>query len=256
MNVLGVKFKDLGDIVYVSSEIDDLKINDYVIVQCDRGLKLGKVCEFSNEDSAKSDFFVVRKALDSDYNYYLRSLKIAKDALSYAKEQSIILNLNINFVDSEFNFDRSLLFMNFTSDERVDFRELVKILAGKYRTRIELHQIGIRDKAKIVGGIGVCGRGLCCRGVLSKLDTVTINMAKNQNIALNPSKINGACGRLLCCLAYEDSTYLENRLKLPKVGSEVEYLGKKYVVLSINVLNKSYNINVDGDIKEIVFDEE
>ena len=140
------------------------------------------------------------------------------------------------------------------ADERIDFRELVKILAGKYKTRIELHQIGIRDKARKISGLGPCGRPLCCRSFLNELETVGINMAKNQNIALNPSKINGACGRLLCCLAYEDENYSYYRSLLPKIGSEVIYEGKKYKVLTINVLKMSYVINVDGDLKEIVVD--
>ena len=159
----------------------------------------------------------------------------------------------MQIVDSEFTFDRKQLYINFVADERIDFRELVKFLAGKYKTRIELHQMGARDKAKKIGGIGICGRKLCCSKYLTKMDTISINMAKNQNIALTPSKINGCCGRLLCCLAYEDETYKENKDQLPKIGSKIKIDNQTGTVIS--VLNKKYKVSFENEVKEYSIDE-
>ena len=252
--VVGVKFKDNDKCVYFDSNGIELKKDDYVIVQSDNGTLFGKVFNINCEENYSDIKNVVRVASKKDYDIYLNNLADAKEALDFAKVSAKNLGLQMKFVDSNFNFDRTQLLINFVSDERIDFRDLVKILAGKYKTRIELHQIGIRDKAKKISGLGACGRPLCCGSFLNELEAVGINMAKNQNIALNPSKINGACGRLLCCLAYEDENYSFYRSLLPKIGSEVNYEGKKYKVLTINVLKMSYVINVDGELKEIVVD--
>ena len=252
--VVGVKFKDTDKCVYFDSNGIELKKDDYVIVQSDNGALFGKVFNISNDDIIDDLKNVVRVASKNDYDVYLKNLANSKEALDFARISAKNLGLKMQFVDSSFNFDRSQLLINFVSDERIDFRELVKILAGKYKTRIELHQIGIRDKARKISGLGPCGRALCCGSFLNELETVGINMAKNQNIALNPSKINGTCGRLLCCLAYEDENYSYYRSLLPKIGSEVTFAGKKFKVLTVNVLKMSYVINVDGELKEIVVD--
>lgn len=252
--VVGVKFKDTDKCVYFNSNGIEIKKDDYVIVPSDNGALFGKVFSINNEEINNEIKNVVRVASKKDYDIYLKNLANAKEALDFAKASAKNLGLRMQFVDSSFNFERSQLLINFVSEERIDFRELVKILAGKYKTRIELHQIGIRDKAKKISGLGPCGRPLCCGSFLNELEAVGINMAKNQNIALNPSKINGACGRLLCCLAYEDENYSYYRSLLPKIGSEVIYEGKKYKVLTVNVLKMSYVINVDGELKEIVVD--
>ena len=144
-----------------------------------------------------------------------------------------------------------MLIINFVSDDRVDFRELAKKLANLYKTRIELHQVGARDKAKEVCGIGKCGQVLCCGRFLNQLNSVTMNMAKDQNLALNPSKINGACGRLLCCLAYEDDVYCEMSKGMPKVGQKMKYNGKDGIVASIDILKRSYVIVVDDERIEV-----
>lgn len=252
--VVGVKLKDTDKCVYFNSNGIELKKDDYVIVPSDNGSLFGKVFSINNEEINNEIKNVVRVASKKDYDIYLKNLANAKEALDFAKSSAKNLGLKMQFVDSSFNFERSQLLINFVSDERIDFRELVKILAAKYKTRIELHQIGIRDKAKKISGLGPCGRPLCCGSFLNELEAVGINMAKNQNIALNPSKINGVCGRLLCCLAYEDENYSYYRNLLPKIGSEVTYEGKKYKVLTVNVLKMSYVINVDGELKEIVVD--
>ena len=151
----------------------------------------------------------------------------------------------MNILDAHFTLDRNQLLFYFVSDSRVDFREMAKELAYIYKTRIELRQIGIRDKAKEVSGIGQCGRELCCASFLKdNLDSVTITMAKNQNIALNPSKINGQCGRLLCCLNYEDEVYTVNREGMPNIGDEVQTSDGKGRVVSVDILKRSYVVNV------------
>ena len=162
----------------------------------------------------------------------------------------------MQLVDASYTFDRHQLTFNFIADERIDFRELVKLLAAKYKVRIELHQIGVRDKAKELGGLGPCGRTLCCGTFLNHLDTISINMAKNQNIALNPSVINGTCGRLLCCLAYEDETYTRCRKNLPKVGSKITYEKEQWEVTSTNLFKQTYTVELNGETKEIKVNDE
>ncbi len=154
-------------------------------------------------------------------------------------------------VDCRYTFDRNQLLFRFLSDSRIDFRDLARELASIYKTRIELRQIGARDKAREVGGCGQCGRSLCCAGFLKDLDTVSINMAKNQGIALNPTKINGVCGRLMCCLKYENDNYVECGKCLPKVGSTVDTDSGKGKVISVDILNKTYKVDVDGNIIEV-----
>ena len=148
-------------------------------------------------------------------------------------------------------YSKSQLLFRFLSDERVDFRELAKDIAGKYRVRVELRQIGARDKAKLIDGIGPCGRRLCCTSFLDKLDSISMNMAKNQGIALNPSKINGACGRLMCCLTYENDNYTECRKQLPGIGKIVETAYGTGKVVSEDVLNLKFTVNINNELKEI-----
>ena len=181
---------------------------------------------------------------------------IADEALKKARDFSRELNLSMNFIDATFTFDRKQLLFNFFADDRVDFRELAKKLAGVYHTRIELRQVGARDKAFHVGGIGICGRGLCCANYLTHLESVTMNMAKNQNLALNPSKINGACGRLLCCLAYEDEQYVEASKDMPSVGEDVVTPYGEGKVKSVDILNRKYKVLINDELKEIGLDNE
>lgn len=251
-----ISFKDNEKKYLASSSDDDINIGDYVVVLTEKGEYYAKVVQISDKVEDTTNYQIIRKASEEDYNSYLSNLKLAKEVLIDARKLADKYNLVMRFVSAEFNLDKSLLFVNYTSDDRVDFREFVKSLAAKYKTRIELRQIGIRDKAKIVCGLGMCGMPLCCSKVLDKIDTVTINMAKNQYIALNPNKINGVCGRLLCCLAYEDDTYSRIKDKLPQIGSSVKYEGKNYKVVSINVLKNSYTIDIDGEEKEIVVSNE
>ena len=158
----------------------------------------------------------------------------------------------MNIIDASFTLDQSQLLFSFYSDNRVDFRDLARDLAAIYKTRIELHQIGVRDKAKKVGGVGICGQKLCCSRFINEFDSVSISMAKNQNLSLNPNKINGVCGRLLCCLKYENCCYKELKKKLPQVGQVVELESGKGKVVSVDVLKQSYEIeNMNKEIIKI-----
>lgn len=255
MLVCGISYKDGGKVYHFDINGLNLKSGDYVIVDTEKGEQFGKVVFVEDRTVEYSLKPVLRVATKADFNKYLKSLKEAQEALKDAKKFAEDLKLEMQFVDASFTFDHKQLIFNFIADERVDFRELVKLLAAKYKVRIDLHQIGVRDKAKELNGIGPCGRTLCCATYLNHLDTISINMAKNQNIALNPSKINGSCGRLLCCLAFEDDTYSCYRDLLPEVGSTVKYENKKYPVTAIDILNMTYTISVDGEEKVIKVDE-
>lgn len=236
-----------------------LKKNLTVIVDTDKGLQFGKVVQFiKNDNYNNSDFNnVVRISTKKDYLQHLNNLKDASKAVDICK--NIIANnkLNMSIVDAFYMFDRSQLVFRFVSEERVDFRNLAKELGAIFKTRIELRQVGIRDKAKEIGGIGPCGRLLCCSTFLNDFDSVSINMAKNQLLALNPSKINGLCGRLLCCLKYEDYNYYEYKSGLPHIGQGIgtkEGYGK---VISVDIFNRKYKVYVDGvGIVEVVLNDE
>ena len=184
-------------------------------------------------------------------NYELKNIEDARVALEKCRSIVMKNNLNMNIIDATYNFDKSQLLFRFLSDERVDFRNLAKELGAKLRTRIELRQIGIRDKAKEIGGIGPCGRFLCCSTFLINFDTVSISMAKNQGLALNPTKINGVCGRLLCCLNYENEQYLEARKDIPDVGKKVMINGKEGKVITSEPLLYKYKVLVDDELIEV-----
>lgn len=227
-------------------------VGDNVIVKTSRGEQYGRVNAINNKiDIEINDIHIIRKANKKDYNNYLKNLRLSEDMLSFAKQEALKLDLGMNFISADVTLDNKHLLYQFVADERVDFRELAKDIAGKYKLRVELRQIGARDKAKLIDGIGPCGRRLCCTSFLDKLDSISMNMAKNQGLALNPSKINGACGRLMCCLTYENDNYTECRKQLPEVGKmvETEYgIGK---VVSEDVLNLKYTVNINNELKEI-----
>lgn len=252
MQIIGVSFKDNGKIYNFSPNEESLEIGDYVVVNTERGEQFGKVVQIDNKEPNRNLKNIIRKSTSKDYTKYLKNLKDSKDALIAARALSVDLKLKMQIIDCLYTFDRKQLLFNFTAEERIDFRELVKLLASKYKTRIELHQIGVKDKAKEIGGIGQCGRQQCCSSFLNHMESVTINMAKNQNLALNPTKINGSCGRLLCCLAYEDDTYSESRNKLPIVGTKMKHKNEQWSVISINLLKMSYTLENNGEIEEII----
>lgn len=245
MIIAGVKFKEGGKIYNFFTE-NDYQPGDRVLVETERGLQMGVIENIDRENTLKSKNLKPIKcaATDVDYERYLKNIKDSQKALIETKKLVKKYNLNMSLIDASYTFDRKVLLFNFVSDERVDFRELVKELAAKYHTRIELHQVGVRDKAKEIGGIGLCGRILCCNNHQENIGSININMVKNQDIALNPTKINGACGRLLCCFTYENEIYEQNRKDLPKVGEKVLYGGKEVPVTELDILNRAYIVKL------------
>ena len=246
-SIVGVTFKENSKIYFFENVDIELKEGDYVIVDTDKGKQIGKIAvEKVDSLNIKEDLKkVLRKASKSDLKKDEKNQIDAKEALKKAISISKKLNLNMKFTEASYNFDRSQLLLYFVSDTRIDFRDLAKELASLYKTRIELRQIGVRDKAKETSGLGQCGRELCCSCFLNDLDSVSISMAKNQNLALNPSKINGQCGRLLCCLKYEDEQYQESKKGLPSVGKKVQTENGEGKVLSVDILNRSYVVDLE-----------
>ena len=247
MKIVGIKINDVGKVYYFDSNGLDLKINLTVIVDTDRGLQFGKVVELNvSIDGDTSYKKVIRIATKKDYLQHLKNIEDSEKAIIKCKDLIEKYNLNMSIIDANYNFDRSQLLFRFVSEERVDFRQLAKELGSKLKTRIELRQIGIRDKAKEVGGIGPCGRFLCCNTFLTNFNTVSINMAKNQGLALNPTKINGVCGRLLCCLNYENDQYLKLKKNLPSIGDKVIINDTEGKVISIEPLLGKYKVLING----------
>lgn len=255
IKVIGISFLNANRIYYFSPNNFNVKNGDYVIVETERGLQFGQAVT-DILDMPKEKVFlplkdIIRIANDSDIKVNEKNQIDAQKALEYAKKMVIKEKLDMKLFEASYTFDRKKLIFKFIADERVDFRELAKLLAAKYKTRIELRQIGIRDKAKEIGGLGPCGRPLCCNQFLTNFNSVSINMAKNQGIALNPTKINGACGRLLCCLGYEDENYTHYKQFFPKLGEFVEVGDKKGRVSEINILSGNYKVKIN-DEEEIV----
>jgi len=248
IKVVGISFQDNKQIYYFNPKNFDLKRNITVIVETERGLQFGKVelPPFEiDEKTLHSDLKdVVRISTKKDYMEHKKNLKDSEAALVKCKKLVEEMDLDMQIMDASFTFDRSQLVFRFLSDSRVDFRKLARELANSYKTRIELRQVGVRDKAKEIGGCGLCGRQLCCSRFGADFTSVSINMAKNQNISLNPNKINGVCGRLLCCLKYENDMYKEYRKDLPKVGEIVEIEQGKGKVESIDIINQKYIVNI------------
>ena len=194
---------------------------------------------------------VIRIASKKDFQQNLKNIQDEKKALEKCKELVVKNKLNMTIIDASYNFDKTQLVYRFLADERIDFRKLAKDLGAILKTRIELRQIGVRDKAKDIGGIGPCGRLLCCSSFLTDFDTISINMAKNQGLALNPTKINGVCGRLLCCLNYENKQYIEAKKNIPDVGKKIKMGSSEGKVISSDPLAGKYKVLLDNDIVEV-----
>lgn len=256
MKIVYVEFKSKGKQYAFFDNNLELEINDYVVVETERGLQFGKIVNICKNTSEKEHAKVVKVATAKDIKQNENNIKEAEKAVIKAQELSNDFKLSMKFIDAFYTFDQRQLIFQFLSDGRVDFRELAKSLAGIYKTRIELRQVGVRDKAKEISGVGPCGRKLCCSCFLNDLDSVTINMVKNQNLALNPTKINGLCGRLLCCLKYEDELYTNNRSILPEYGQRLENEGFKGIVTFLDIPNKKYILtSEDGEKKEFILDD-
>ena len=249
-NVVGIDFQKSGKMEYYSPKKFDLNVGDWVVVESKRGLEMGRVkyapLDVADEDVTLPLKEIVRHATDEDLNQYEQNEKDAEEAMTLCKNTIQQHSLEMRLVNCEFTLDKSKVIFNFTSDERVDFRKLVKVLAQKLKTRIELRQIGVRDEAKLLGGIGPCGRSLCCATFLGDFEPVSIKMAKDQNLSLNPTKISGACGRLMCCLKYENDYYEEARAQLPDVGEAIKTPEGNGKVIGLNILDISMQVKVDG----------
>lgn len=251
-NVVAVNFNNSKRVYYFSNNELDIKKGMDVIVETERGLQYATavtdVCEKDKNKLVLPLKNVVRVATEKDKKNHLNNINLAKKALKSASDFAIKYKLKMRFIDASFTFDKNQLLFNFVSEERVDFRELAKKLASIYKTRIELRQIGVRDKAKEIGGIGPCGRFLCCNTFLNDFNSVSINMAKNQYISLNPTKINGICGRLLCCLKYEDDQYTELKKSYPPIGTIVNNNNVRGKVVSHNLFKGTYNIETPDKV--------
>ena len=236
VKVVGVRFKKAGKIYYFDPDKIDAKKNDFVIVETARGLEFGVVAvgpKEVNEDEIISPLKpVLRLAEDEDVQIHKENKKKAKEAMTICQEKVKEHALEMNLVDVEYTFDNNKVIFYFTADNRVDFRDLVKDLASIFKTRIELRQIGVRDEAKIIGGIGPCGQITCCTRFLGEFAPVSIKMAKEQSLSLNPTKISGLCGRLMCCLKYEQETYEELLVHMPQVGAIINSPDGTGVIIS------------------------
>ena len=244
INVVKVKFTTSNRFYFFKNNDLNLKKGEQVIVQSDKGLQFGTVCseilEISDDKISFPIKDVIRIATVEDKKNNKQNIEISEVALLKAKKLSNIMKLNMSILSAYFTFDRSQLVFNFIADDRIDFREFAMKLAAIYKTRIELRQIGVRDKAKEIGGLGPCGRFLCCNLFLNEFESVSINMAKNQYISLKPDKINGICGRLLCCLNYEDLQYTEMKKEFPPIGTILKYEGEKAKVISHNLFKNTF----------------
>ena len=225
----------------------DLKIGDRVVVETVRGMEIGTVTgEMISIAKYHSDLGlkpILRKATEADIRSFESNLKDAKFAMEICKNEVEALKLDMTLTCCEYTLDKSKVIFSYVADERVDFRELLKILASKLHTRIELRQIGSRDKAKMVGGIGMCGLPLCCSTFLNEFDGISINRAKNQMLAINIPKLSGHCGKLLCCLKYEDDTYTQLKQYYPEIGTKVFVDKEEFTVTSINVISRMIKID-------------
>lgn len=231
---------------------EDISIGSNVIISSAKGLQFGEVIKICcKEKCSKEARDIIRMANQDDIIMYERILKDNINILKYSRKLANDLKLKLKAVSVEESFDKKSLLLKFTSDSRIDFREYAKKLASRYRLKVELRQIGARDRSKQISGIGPCGQRLCCARFLNDMDSVSISMAKNQCLSLNPSKINGCCNRLMCCLSYEDRVYSENRKQLPRIGDTIIYKDKEVVVSSLNVINNKAVIYIDREKIEI-----
>lgn len=258
IKVIGVRFRTAGKIYFFSPGQFDIKQGDNVIVETARGVEFGRVVsgvkEVAEEEVIQPLKSVISIATEHDQKVVEKNKKKEKEAFKICLEKIRKHELEMKLIDVEYTFDGNKILFYFTADGRIDFRELVKDLAAVFRTRIELRQIGVRDETKIRGGIGICGRPLCCSTYLTEFSAVSIKMAKEQNLSLNPTKISGVCGRLMCCLTNEEETYEMLNSQLPSVGDSVTTKdGLTGVVHSLSVLRRQVKVivNLENDEKEI-----
>ncbi|MFC0525671.1 stage 0 sporulation family protein [Pontibacillus salicampi] len=248
VEVVGVRFKQAGKIYYFDPDAFQITKDDYVIVETVRGIEFGKVV-IANKQVDEEDIVlplkkVIRIADNKDKIAVSENKDNAKEAYDVCTQKIREHKLDMNLVDVEYTFDRNKVIFYFTADGRVDFRQLVKDLASVFKTRIELRQIGVRDEAKMLGGIGPCGRMLCCSTFLGDFEPVSIKMAKDQNLSLNPAKISGLCGRLMCCLKYENDDYETAKKEMPDIGEDIKTPQGAGRVVGLNILERIVQIEL------------
>lgn len=238
---ISVRFETTNKIYTFSTTDSSVRENDAVVVETQRGMEYAMVVAdpFDKPNIDMEIKPIIRKATDQDKYQFETNKKDALKAKQICQDESDALNLQMNIISAEYTLDRQKITFIYLADDRVDFRELLKVLASIFHCRIDLRQVGTRDKAKMVSGIGVCGRELCCAKFMGDFDRISINMAKNQLLALNIQKLSGQCGNLMCCLRFEDEAYKDLRKQLPKLNSQVEYEGETFRVTSMNVIAKN-----------------
>ena len=247
--VVGIRFKEVGKVYYFDPDSMKFKKGDKAIVETARGVECGEVAmenrEVPEEEIVKPLKRIIRAATEADLKIVAENREKEKKAFDICEQKIRAHKLEMKLVDVEYTFDNSKILFYFTADGRVDFRELVKDLAGVFRTRIELRQIGVRDESKMIGGFGICGRPFCCSSFLGDFQPVSIKMAKEQGLSLNPTKISGTCGRLMCCLKYEQEAYEHLLRHTPKIGAIVETREGRGTVLDNNLLTGMLTIRLD-----------
>lgn len=256
---ISVRFINNKKSYYFATNDNTLKIDDEVVVETAHGMEIGYISSLpiaiSTYHSELELKPIIRTATDTDLRIHDENIIKAKESMTFFNEAIKDLGLEMNPISCEYNLDRSKVIFTYLANDRIDFRDLLKVLAAKLKCRIELRQIGARDKARIVGGIGVCGLPLCCSTFLDEFDGISINRAKNQLLSLNIPKLSGHCGKLICCLKYEDEAYSELRKEFPKIGQRITYNGEQYRISSFNVLTKSIKIEKPDDVQFISLDE-
>lgn len=257
---VGVRFYNTQRTYYFGIKEDlEVKDGDKVIVETVRGLELGEIAftpididKYESELGLKP---IIRLANDIDVKIFESNKKDAASALEISKNEANRLKLGMNFISCEYTLDKTKVILTYVADERVDFRELLKSLASRLHTRIELRQVGSRDKAKMIGGVGICGLPLCCSTFLNEFDGISINRAKNQMLAINIPKLSGHCGKLICCLKYEDDAYSEEKKNFPELGTKLFIDKTEYTVTGVNVISKVVKIENEEDVKFLPIEE-
>lgn len=257
--VVSIRFRNANKCYTFGTNDASIEYGDFVIVETARGIEMGEVLSEVRDAETFQVVTplkpVVRKSTDEDRKAYAENIELSKIAHEMCQKEIEELKLDMNLISAEYTLDRSKVLFVYVADERVDFRELLKRLAGGLHCRIELRQIGSRDKAKIIGGLGMCGMETCCSRFMGDFDVVSINMAKNQLLALNVQKLSGQCGKLMCCLKFEDEAYKELRQGLPKINAQVEYEGQTYRVTSMNVIAKQAKLENREHVQFISLDD-
>lgn len=256
LKIIGVRFKSVGKIYYFDPKDYDVKMGDKVIVETARGVECGEVAlvdrEIDETRFTNPVKGIIRLATPNDMKTIKKNRQKEKDAFKICEQKIAAHKLKMNLIDVECTFDNNKLLFYFTAESRVDFRELVKDLAAVFRTRIELRQIGVRDEAKMLGGLGICGQPFCCSRFLGEFQPVSIKMAKEQGLSLNPTKISGTCGRLMCCLKYEQDSYEDLLKHTPKVGAIVKTAEGRGVVEEVNLLTGKLRVKMDKNDNVVV----